>query len=90
MTSSSTVNKIIDTLSKTGGSPTSKNSAQCYVAAPMGGEFEGKWIHVYVYVYVYVYVSLSPFTIFLKLSQYFYLVMLLLSHFSRVQLCATP
>ena len=86
MTSSSIVNKIIDNLSKTGGSPTSKNSAQCYVAAPMGGEFEGKWIHVYVYVYV----SLSPFTIFLKLSQYCYLVMLLLSHFSRVQLCATP
>ena len=24
------------------------NSAQCYVAAWMGGEFGGKWIHVYV------------------------------------------
>ena len=23
------------------------NSAQCYVAAWMGGEFGGKWIHVY-------------------------------------------
>jgi len=24
------------------------NSAQCYVAAWMGGEFEEEWIHVYV------------------------------------------
>ena len=24
------------------------NSAQCYVAAWMGGEFWGEWIHVYV------------------------------------------
>ena len=24
------------------------NSAQCYVAAWMEGEFEGEWIHVYV------------------------------------------
>ena len=24
------------------------NSAQCYVAAWMGGEFGGKWVHVYV------------------------------------------
>ena len=24
------------------------NSAQCYVAACMGGEFGGEWIHVYV------------------------------------------
>ena len=24
------------------------NSAQCYVAAWMGGEFGGQWIHVYV------------------------------------------
>jgi len=24
------------------------NSAQCYVAAWMGGEFGGEWIHVYV------------------------------------------
>ena len=24
------------------------NSAQCYVAAWMGGEFRGEWIHVYV------------------------------------------
>ena len=33
------------------------NSAQCYVAAWMGGEFRGEWIHVYVW--------LSPFTLHL-------------------------
>ena len=38
------------------------NSAQCYMAAWMGGEFGGKWIHVYVW--------LSPFTVRLKLSQH--------------------
>ena len=38
------------------------NSAQCYVAAWMGGEFGGEWIHVYVW--------LSPFTAYLKLSQH--------------------
>ena len=37
------------------------NSAQCYVAAWMGGECGGKWIHVYVW--------LSPFAVHLKLSQ---------------------
>ena len=37
------------------------NSAQCYVAAWMGGEFGGEWIHVYVW--------LSPFAVHLKLSQ---------------------
>ena len=26
------------------------NSAQCYVAAWMGGEFEGEWIHVYAWL----------------------------------------
>ena len=26
------------------------NSAQCYVAAWMGGEFKGEWIHVYVWL----------------------------------------
>ena len=31
------------------------NSAQCHVAAWMGGEFGGKWIHGYVW--------LSPFTV---------------------------
>ena len=38
------------------------NSAQCYVAAWMGGEFREEWIHVYVW--------LSPFAVHLKLSQY--------------------
>ena len=37
------------------------DSAQCYVAACMGGEFGGEWIHVYVW--------LSPFSFHLKLSQ---------------------
>ena len=40
------------------------NSAQCYVAAWMGGEFGGEWIHVYVWLspfasmYMYSRVSL--------------------------------
>ena len=38
------------------------NSAQYYVAARMGGEFEREWIHVYVW--------LSPFAIHLKISQH--------------------
>ena len=38
------------------------DSAQCYVAAWMGGEFGGEWIHICV--------RLSPFTVHLKLSQY--------------------
>ena len=42
------------------------NSAQCYVAAWMGGEFGGEWIHVYV--------CLSPFAIHLKLSQHCLLI----------------
>ena len=42
-----------DLLSNTG------NSAQCYVAAWMGGEFRGEWMHVYV--------RLSPFAVHLKL-----------------------
>ena len=42
------------------------NPAQCYVAAWMGGEFRGEWIHVYVW--------LSPFTIHLKLSQHCLLI----------------
>ena len=37
-------------------------SAQCYLAAGMGGEFGGGWIHVCV--------RLSPFTAHLKLSQH--------------------
>ena len=39
------------------------NSAQCYVAAWMGGEFGGEWIHVYVW--------LSPFAVHWKLSKLF-------------------
>ena len=38
------------------------NSAQCYVAAWMGGEFGAEWMHVYVW--------LSPFGIHLKQSQH--------------------
>ena len=34
------------------------NSALCHVAAWMGGEFGGEWIHVYAW--------LSPFAIYLK------------------------
>ena len=36
------------------------NSAQCYVAAWMGGEFGGEWIHVYLW--------LTCFAVHLKLS----------------------
>ena len=39
------------------------NSAPCRVAAWMGGEFGGAWIHVYAW--------LSPFAVHLKLSQHF-------------------
>ena len=39
-----------------------ENSAQCYVAAWMGGEFVGEWIHVYL--------RLSPFAVHLNLSQH--------------------
>ena len=38
------------------------NSAQCYMAVWMGGEFGREWIHVYVW--------LSPFTVHPKLSQH--------------------
>ena len=38
------------------------NSAQCYVADWMGGEFGGECIHIYV--------QLSPFDIHLKLPQH--------------------
>ena len=41
-------------------------SAQCYVAAWIGGEFEGEWIHVYVW--------LSSFAVHLKLSQHCLLI----------------
>ena len=36
------------------------NSAQCYVAAWVGGESGGEWIHVYIW--------LSPFALLLKLT----------------------
>ena len=39
------------------------NSAQCFLAACRGGEFEGEWIHVYIWM--------SPFTVHLKLSHIF-------------------
>ena len=48
-----------DLLSSTG------NSAPCYVASWMGGEFGGEWMHVCVW--------LSPFTVHLKLSQHYLL-----------------
>ena len=38
------------------------NSAQCHVAAWMGGEFGREWIYVYVW--------LSPFAVYLKLFQH--------------------
>ena len=39
------------------------NSVQFYVAAWMGGEFGGAWIHVYVWP--------SPFAVCLKLPQHY-------------------
>ena len=39
------------------------DSAQCYVAAWLGREFGGDWIHVYVW--------LSSFTVHPKLSQHY-------------------
>ena len=39
------------------------NSAQCCMAAWMGGEFEVEWIYVYVW--------LSPLAVHLKLSQHY-------------------
>ena len=38
------------------------NTAQCYVAAWMGGEFGREWVPIYVW--------LSPFTVHLQLSQH--------------------
>ena len=31
------------------------NSAQCYVAAWMGGEFQGEWIRVYVWLSLFLF-----------------------------------
>ena len=45
-----------------------RNSAQCYMAAWMGGEFGGEWIHVYTW--------LSPFAVHLKLSRHCSLTLL--------------
>ena len=42
------------------------NSAQCYMAAWMGAELWGEWIHVYI--------RLSPFNIHLNLSQHCLLI----------------
>ena len=42
------------------------NSAQCYVAAWMGGEIGREWIHVYVWR--------NPFAVHLKLSQHYLLI----------------
>ena len=50
-------------------------STQHYMPVWLGGGFGGEWIHVYRW--------LIPFSVHLKL-------LLLLSRFSRVQLCATP
>ena len=36
-----------------------RKCAQCYVAAWMGGEFGGEYIHTYIYI------LLSPFTVYL-------------------------
>ena len=36
-----------------------RKTAQCYVAAWMGGEFGGEYIHVYIYI------LLSPFTVYM-------------------------
>ena len=44
------------------------NSAQRYVAAWMGGESGGEWMHVHVW--------LSPFAVHLTLSQHCYLAIL--------------
>ena len=57
--------------------PNTGNSAQCSVPAWMGGGFGREWIHTYA--------RLSPFPVHQKL-----LLLLLLSRFSRVRLCATP
>ena len=40
-----------------------ENSVQCYLAATMGGEFGGEWVHVYVW--------LSLFAAHMKLSQHY-------------------
>ena len=56
------------------------NSVHCYVAAWMGGEFGGEWIHAYVW--------LSSFSVYLKLSQY--RLFSSVQSLSHVQLFETP
>ena len=60
-----------------------QNSAQCYVAAWMGGEFGGEWTQVFVW--------LSPFAVHLKLTELLVnqLCACLLSCFSHVSLSVT-
>ena len=61
------------------------NSAQCYVAAWIGGEFEEEWIHVYVWLSLYT-VDLKLLQNCLLISYHFSSIQLL----SRVQLFVTP
>ena len=59
-----------------------ENSAQCQVAAWMGGEFGGEWIHAHV--------CLSPFPVHLKLLQHCLWAISSVQSLSRVRLVATP
>ena len=59
-----------------------ENSAQCQVAAWMGGEFGGEWIHGHV--------CLSPFPVHLKLLQHCLWAISSVQSLSRVRLVATP
>ena len=56
---------LLSPVAEGGGLPSptkkSQHSVQSYVAAWMGGEFGGEWIHGYIW--------LSPFAVRLKLSQ---------------------
>ena len=45
------------------GKKKGERESNSYVAAWIGEEFEGEWIHVYI--------RLSPFTLYLKLSQHY-------------------
>ena len=59
-----------------------ENSAQCQVAAWVGGEFGGEWIHGHV--------CLSPFPVHLKLLQHCLWAISSVQSLSRVRLVATP
>ena len=39
------------------------NSAQCSVAAWMGGEFGGEWVYIYIYIYMTESLRCAPETI---------------------------